>query len=216
MPWYAVEEQLPRVGQKQIVYNNAPNKTAAAQDSPGGVVLGGPYLTEALAQKAFPQGSAGSVKPPAGEPPPTQNDQSINPLSGLAAIGDFFRRLTEEQTWERVGEVILGGILIYAGVRALTHGSTVVGSGARKAASSPVKKVAKTAVSVAAPEARLATRVAAKKVAPKTTARVAQHRATVKKYGAKTPYTPPKPRPATKRVSHVYYHSSKGTKVRKP
>lgn len=129
-------------------------------------------------------------------------------LGGLDAIGDFFHRLTEKSTWTRVGEVALGGILIYAGVRALSSGSTVAGSGAHKAVTRPAKKVAKKAVGVAAPELRLATRVASKKVAPKTTARVSSHRATAVRYGAKTPYRPPPPRKPTVRVSHVYHHKT--------
>lgn len=141
-----------------------------------------------------------------------QSNSLSNPdptgLGGLADVGDFFHRLTEKSTWVRVGEVALGGILLYAGVRALSSGSTVAGSGARKSAVKPAKKVVKKAAGVAAPELRLATRVASKRVAPKTTARVAQHRATVAKYGAPTPYRPPPKRAPTVRVSHVYHHSS--------
>jgi hypothetical protein len=129
-------------------------------------------------------------------------------LGGIADIGDFFHRLTEKSTWTRVGEVALGGILLYAGVRALANGSAVAGSGARKSAVKPAKKVVKKAAGVAAPELRLATRVASKKVAPKTTGRVVAHRATVAKYGGKTPYKPPPKRAPTVRVSHVYHHST--------
>jgi hypothetical protein len=133
-----------------------------------------------------------------------------NAIPGLTDIGDFFHRLTEGSTWTRVGEVLVGGILLYAGVRALSSGSTAV-KGVRNAGSTvtkPARKVSKAAVKVAVPEARLASRVAAKRVAPKTTARVASHRAQVKKYGAKTPYSAPAPRPPTTRVAHVYHHTS--------
>jgi hypothetical protein len=133
-----------------------------------------------------------------------------NLIPGLTDIGDFFHRLTESSTWTRVGEVALGGILIYAGIRALASGSTV-SKGVRNAGStitSPAKKATKAAVKVAVPEARLAGRVAAKRVAPKATARVASHRAQVKKYGAKTPYARPEPRVTATRVSHVYHHTT--------
>lgn len=120
-----------------------------------------------------------------------------SPLAGLSDIGDFFHRLTESSTWIRVGEVLLGVILLYAGVRAVT-----ASSGARQPAAKPVKQAASKAASVAAPEARLATRTVAKKVAPKTTARVASHRAAVRKYGAKQPYTGPK-------ETHIYHHKAK-------
>lgn len=46
---------------------------------------------------------------------------SLSPLTGLAAIGDFFQRLTQASLWERVGEVVLGLILIAVGVAHLTH-----------------------------------------------------------------------------------------------
>lgn len=139
---------------------------------------------EAEARKEFPHGA----------PPTTSTKQALGaqvkseglpgtPLVGLAAIGDFFHRLTEKQTWARVGEVAVGGILLIAGLRALSSGSPAVGSGARKSAAKPVKRVAKVVV----PEARLAGRVAAKRTAPKTTARVAAHRTRVRKYGAKRP-----------------------------
>jgi hypothetical protein len=111
-----------------------------------------------------------------------------NPLQGIAAIGDFFQRLTQPQTWVRVGEVALGGILVYAGVRALSHGSAVVS--ASRPVTRPVKKATKAAVSVAVPEVRLASRTVAKKAAPQTTARISSHRAQVKQYGSKKPYTP--------------------------
>jgi hypothetical protein len=214
MPWYAVESTAMRTGRDSITYITAPNKQIAGEVLPGSVQVWGPYLSEAAAEKAHPEGASGSVPPVAGAPsiPPPVNANPSNPLGGLADIGNFFHELSEGATWERVGEVLLGGILVYAGIRALTHGSTVAGSGARKAATSPVKKAAKAAVTVAAPEARLATRVAAKRVAPKTTRRVAVHRENVRKYGAKKPYSPPKPRVSTPRVSHtvreshIYHH----------
>jgi hypothetical protein len=108
--------------------------------------------------------------------------------SELGDIGDFFHRLTESSTWIRVGEVIFGGIILWAGVKALTS-QTAVGaaaSGAKNVAKKPVKAAAKVAV----PEARYGTRLAAKRVAPKTTRRVAAHRAQVKQYGGKRPYNP--------------------------
>jgi hypothetical protein len=42
-------------------------------------------------------------------------------LSGLAAIGDFFSRLTQANTWLRVAEGALGIILIAIGLARLTH-----------------------------------------------------------------------------------------------
>lgn len=129
-----------------------------------------------------------------------------NPLQPMQDIGNFFHTLTQSSTWARVGEVAIGGILLFIGVRALSQGSSAVGSGARKSVSRPAKKAATKVIKVAAPEARLATRVAAKKAAPKTTARVAAHRANVAKYGQKKPYQVPAKRQPTVRVSHIYHH----------
>ena len=44
-----------------------------------------------------------------------------NPLTGLAAIGDFFQRLTQANTWVRIGEGILGLILLAVGIARITH-----------------------------------------------------------------------------------------------
>jgi hypothetical protein len=166
----------------------------------------GPYATEALAVthkgvKGPPSTTNASVGQQVGT--------AVGSLTGVSAIGDFFNRLEEKQTWTRVGEVLLGGILVYAGVRALTSGSPAIGSGARSSATKPVKRVVKTAASVAVPEARLASRAVAKKTAPKTTARVAAHREQVRVYGGKRPFKPPPPRAPrqpTVRVSHIYHH----------
>jgi hypothetical protein len=129
-------------------------------------------------------------------------------LAPLVDIGQFFHALTEGKTWTRVAEVAVGSILVYAGVRALASGSTV-NRGVRNATSTvtkPVRRTTKAAVKVAVPEVRLARRTAAKRVAPKTTARVAAHRQQVAKYGAKKPYSAPKS--SGPRVSHIYHHKA--------
>jgi hypothetical protein len=136
-------------------------------------------------------------------PAPLKAAGDVAGLAGATGeIGDFFHRLTEKETWTRFGEVAVGGLLIYVGLRALTRGSTTVGAGARRDASKPVRKVAKTVTKIAVPEARLASRTVAKRAAPKTTARIASHRARVRKYGAKSRVT-------ARRESHIYHH--KGT-----
>jgi hypothetical protein len=170
----------------------------------------GPYKTQALADAHA--GVQGAKAINSSNPLDAARNILQNAVPGagsVADVGDFFHRLTEPQTWTRVGEVALGGVLVYAGVRALTQGSTTVGAGARKSATRPVRKVASGVASVAVPEARLASRAVAKKAAPKTTARVAAHREQVRVYGGKTPFrppAPPKPRQPTVRVSHIYHH----------
>lgn len=46
-------------------------------------------------------------------------------LSGLAAIGDFFSRLTQAHTWERVAMVVIGLGLIVVGVAKLASGTSI-------------------------------------------------------------------------------------------
>jgi hypothetical protein len=106
-----------------------------------------------------------------------------NPLEPLQDIGNFFHSLTESSTWVRVGEVAFGAILLWVGFKALTS-QTPVGNaaqGAKRVAQKPVKA----AVKVAAPETRYVSRIAAKRVAPKTTQKIAGHRRAVREYGKK-------------------------------
>lgn len=53
--------------------------------------------------------------------------------SGLAAIGDFFSRLGQANTWLRVGEVALGLILVAVGVARITHAVPIATSIAKTA-----------------------------------------------------------------------------------
>lgn len=57
-----------------------------------------------------------------------------NPLDWLKYPADFLHRLTEASTWIRVGEFIVGGMLIYVGIKA------VVSPGVSSAAKSGVQK----------------------------------------------------------------------------
>lgn len=66
---------------------------------------------------------------------------------GIGAVGDFFYRLTEPQTWARIAEVTVGGILIYIGLHATTQGTAA--QSAAKSAAKPVKKVGKAAINTA-------------------------------------------------------------------
>jgi hypothetical protein len=63
---------------------------------------------------------------------PTSGVGISNPLGGVAAIGDFFNRLTQPNTWIRVGEVLAGLVLIWIGLNALTK-DTAVGRGIQSA-----------------------------------------------------------------------------------
>jgi hypothetical protein len=64
--------------------------------------------------------------------PQNPTTASAGQLTGLAAIGDFFNKLENSNTWLRVGEVILGIALISVGVARLTHTVSFVEKAASK------------------------------------------------------------------------------------
>lgn len=156
--------------------------------------IDGPYPTQAAAEAAASRlnGAVTSAASNANPANTTPQQAIAGAIPGVTDIGDFFHRLSEGETWTRVAEVALGGIILYAALRGMTGGAQA----ARSAPAKPVKAVAK----VAAPEVRYGAKIAAKRVAPKTTARAAAHRNTVRASNA---------RPKTTRVSHVYHHKAK-------
>lgn len=108
-----------------------------------GYILG-PY-DWANAQAAVVGAKVGAQQAPSGTNAlgTAQGAASAANLGGLAAIGDFFNRLTEGSTWLRVGEVVVGILILYVGLKATTA-QTPVGN-AVKSATAPVKKAAKAA-----------------------------------------------------------------------
>lgn len=84
----------------------------------------GPYATQAAAQAqasglngiAGQASQAGAAADPGA--PPGANAQG--PSDPLAAVDDFLHRLSEGNTWLRVGEVLLGIVLIAVGLARIT------------------------------------------------------------------------------------------------
>ena len=74
-------------------------------------------------------------------PTGSQLSKAIPNLGGVAAIGDFFNRLTQPNTWIRVGEVLAGLVLILVGLNALTK-DTAVGRGLQSAKRTAFKAAA--------------------------------------------------------------------------
>ncbi len=102
-------------------------KESAAKPTPGSY---GPYATQAAAQAELTSlGAAQHAK---------QTTTVSGPLSGIAAVGDFFQRLTQANTWERIGEVVLGLILIAVGVAHITHAVPVATTVAKAAGTAAV------------------------------------------------------------------------------
>ena len=86
----------------------------------------GPYSwATAKAQVAGLKAGIGAATP-GGLPTVGPGGNILNPvtnLGGINAIGDFFTRLTEPNTWIRVGEVAAGILLVYLGLSATMRGT---------------------------------------------------------------------------------------------
>lgn len=138
MPWYVEMITTPtdKTGNVTAVvaqyanaaaFENAVGAPVSVAGIPGETSKG--YPTKAAAQKAANAwNKSGAGKAATGSTPSndfigagTPGLGGGNPLTGLAAIGDFFARLSEANTWLRIGEGLLGVILIAVGVARLTH-----------------------------------------------------------------------------------------------
>jgi hypothetical protein len=53
--------------------------------------------------------------------------------SGINAIGDFFNRLSQANTWLRVVKVVVGGALLLEGILRMTGAQTTIVSAAKRA-----------------------------------------------------------------------------------
>jgi hypothetical protein len=86
----------------------------------------GPYnWTTAQAQVKGLKAGIGAATP-GGLPTVGPGGNIANPFSnlgGINAIGDFFNRLTQPNTWVRVGEVAAGLLLLYLGLSASMRGT---------------------------------------------------------------------------------------------
>lgn len=87
-----------------------------------GLVNGGwvGYPTQAMAKAAIAQNP---VSDPIGKGINAGGKAAGDVTGGLSAIGDFAHRLTEVQTWIRVGEVVAGLLLAYLGLSAMLKGT---------------------------------------------------------------------------------------------
>lgn len=149
--WNPLQENYPKVLYSTTKPSTGPRATYAVTG------VEGSFKTKAQAERAAKNysgitnlGGVGSGK----------GIGRLGPdLSALGPIGDFFGRLTEKATWIRVGEVALGGMLLFIGAHAIFRGSEA--QSAVKSVTRPVKKVAKTGVQIALPQATPAVRASA-------------------------------------------------------
>jgi hypothetical protein len=72
----------------------------------------GPFNTIADA-KAF------AAKQPVQNAVHTAGNTVNSSLTGINAVGDFFARLTEPNTWLRAGELLVGVVLVYVSARSM-------------------------------------------------------------------------------------------------
>ena len=141
MAWWVTAVAYPAHPDTAVPFYLQAADRAAAEQKIGGPPLAGPFATKPDAQawvRAHP-GDFGkgktNIAPPAAPNAahvPGPKNPLTNPLTGLAAIGDFFQRLTQASTWVRVGEVLLGLALITVGLAHLASG-TAAGRAALKA-----------------------------------------------------------------------------------
>jgi len=136
---------------------NNPNPNTISVENISWYNVQGPYATEAQANAAIPaiqkaNAAPGEVSQIAQGSGPLAAAASAagtigDPLDYLADVGDFFHRLTEAATWERAGEILVGVIILYIGIKSLSEG-TAAGNAAKKT-HHRVKGFLETAVAVA-------------------------------------------------------------------
>lgn len=109
-----------------VVGQDSTGSLSVVQDPPpaGFHILpgsGGPYPTKAQADSAL-QALNGVIATPEPLVPGTkiQVPSIPNPLSGIAAVGDFFQRLTQASTWLRIFEIVIGVLLVGVGIASMT------------------------------------------------------------------------------------------------
>ena len=110
-----------------------PSGVVQASSKPTGAV--GPFSSEAEANAYV---TAHKTKPLIGdEIPGTGGTPDLkpdvpNPLTGINAIGDFFSRLTNSNTWIRAAKILVGGMLVLVGIAHMTGASGAIAETARK------------------------------------------------------------------------------------
>ena len=121
-------------------WRNATTRPTVASANITGLasIIGGPYATQALAQAAA-NGKGTNGVPGTGKSTGSStstvnsaNGSLPNPLSGLAAVGDFLVRLGDPNTWIRVAKIIIGGTLLIVGLAHMSGADNALASVARK------------------------------------------------------------------------------------
>lgn len=106
----------------QTWYNAAHAKDPSLTPYQGGSIwIAGQDLSGGLGAAATATGTATGQAAQGATTGADEYAKSLsNPLDALAAIGDFFARLTDSSTWIRVGKVVIGGLLLVIGIVHIT------------------------------------------------------------------------------------------------
>jgi hypothetical protein len=128
--WWALSEVTGQWAYFQATAAQAQARAKMAITYGGEQALYGPYASEAAAKAAVASGAAQPQQTGSPNVIGTGGNKTSlpNPLTGLAAIGDFFGRLTQGNTWIRIGEGLLGLVLIAVGIARITHAIPVATS----------------------------------------------------------------------------------------
>jgi hypothetical protein len=86
----------------------------------------------AAAVKEFPGGKPPTTSIAKGEANALEQETGVSLPTGINAIGDFFNRLTDKNTWIRFAKIVVGGALLIIGLAHMTGADNAVASAARK------------------------------------------------------------------------------------
>jgi hypothetical protein len=130
MQWWLIEfKPLGSAFTFQVFQGTKAQADAQAALAVNGVVLG-PYATKAEAQAAEKKQPGNPNSKPVIHVPVLDKIGQV--LSGVNAIGDFFNKLSEANTWLRIAEGLLGGILIAVSLAKLSGVENVVSKAVTK------------------------------------------------------------------------------------
>ena len=133
MQWWLIKfAPLGKPFNYQVFQGTKAQADAQAKLAVNGSVLG-PYPSKAAAL------AAEKAQPPNPNSKPVIKVPGINQIfGGVNAIGDFFNKLSEANTWLRIAEGILGGILIAVSLAKLTGVENVISQTVKKIPIMPI------------------------------------------------------------------------------